>query len=103
MVIAHIPFDTFIAGLVGMPEATASAQAGSVYEQSTASYFTTIYAGGTCTPTTLDLTGSYQYLVGGMHSNGTIKINGNAASPSYYSGTVESAGEHRLPWGRCSD
>ncbi len=51
-----------------------------------------IWADGTCTPTTLDLKGSYQYILGGLHSNGTIKISGNAASPSYISGPVEYAG-----------
>ena len=75
-----------------MPRARATARAGAVYEQLTSSYFSAIYAGGTCAPTTLDLTGSYQYLVGGMHSNGTIMLSGNASSPSYYSMTVEHAG-----------
>ena len=52
-----------------------------------------IWANGTCTPTTLDLTGSYQYIVGGLHSNGTIKISGNVAYPTYISGPVEHVGE----------
>jgi hypothetical protein len=92
-VIASIPFDTFIAGLIGQPHAIATADAGAVYEQETSSYYSAIYAGGTCTPHNLDLSGSYQYLVGGMHSNSNIDILGNAAEPSYYSGTVEYAGE----------
>ena len=87
-----IPFDTFIAGLIGQPRAVATAKAGAVFEQTFASYFSAIYAGGYCTPTTLDLTGSYQHVVGGIHSNGTIKLSGNAANPSVYSGTVEYVG-----------
>jgi hypothetical protein len=93
MVEASIPFDTFIAGIIGQPRAKATADAGAIYEQQTSSFFSAIYAGGNCTPHTLDLSGSYQYIAGGVHSNGNIQILGSTGNPSYYSGTVEYVGE----------
>jgi hypothetical protein len=93
MVEASIPFDTFIAGLIGQPRAKATADAGAIYEQQTSSFFSAIYAGGNCTPHTLDLSGSEQIIIGGVHSNGNIQILGSTGHTSYYSGTVEYVGE----------
>lgn len=44
-------------------------------------------AGG-CGPIELNLTGSSQTIIGGIHSNGELKISGNAADPSNIYGPV---------------
>ena len=87
--IVDIPFDTFLAGLVGQPHMVATVGAGAVFTGREGSIRAAIWADGDCTPQTLNLTGSYQEIIGGMHSNACLQINGNMSEPSYYSGTVE--------------
>lgn len=90
---ASIPFDTFLAGLIGRPNAQATATAGAVYEQESSTYLSALYAIGTCIPQTLDLTGSYQEVNGGIHSNANLSIQGSTANPSQITGTVEAVGD----------
>jgi hypothetical protein len=45
-------------------------------------------AAETCGPNELNLTGSSQTIIGGVHSNGFLQINGNAADPSNIHGPV---------------
>lgn len=87
-----IPFRTFIAGLLGRPEMAATVDAAAKYIASRPTLTSAIWADGTCEKA-MNLSGSFQYLIGGIHSNGDLSISGNAANPSYYSGTIEYAGD----------
>jgi hypothetical protein len=87
---AHIPFDTFIAQIIGRDEMKATTSAGSIFTESTGSIRGAIYANATdCDPNTLTLGGSQQRISGGLHSNGDLSISGNTDHPSVYTGTVE--------------
>ena len=86
----HIPFDTFIAHIIGRDSMMATTDAGSIFTRQSGSVRSTIYANATtCDPNTLKLTGSQQLIGGGIHSNGDVHINGNNDHPSIYTGTLE--------------
>jgi len=89
-VTAHIPFDTFVAHIIGRDSMMATTGAGSIFTERGGAVSSTIYANATnCDPNTLKLTGSQQLIGGGIHSNGDVHINGNTANPSIYTGTLE--------------
>lgn len=90
--LVDIPFDSFIAGIIGRPTMQASAAAGSVYMPSRPSVGAAIWANSTeCDPNTLKLTGSCQIVDGSVHSNGDLNIDGNTNDPSVFTGTLEYA------------
>ena len=90
--IAHIPFDSFIAGIIGRHTMQASAGAGSVFMLSRTTVGGAIWANATnCDPNTLKLTGELQIVNGTVHSNGDLQILGNTSKPSIITGTLEYA------------
>ena len=90
--IVDIPFDSFIAGIIGRPTMQAGADAGSVFTLSRTSVGGAIWANATdCDPNTLKLTGEAQIVNGTIHSNGDLQIIGNTSKPSIISGTLEYA------------
>jgi hypothetical protein len=91
---AHIPFDTFIAHIIGRNDMKATTDAGSIFTERGGAVSATIYANSPdCDPNTLTLNGSHQVIGGGIHSNGDVHINGNTADPSVYTGTLEYVSE----------
>jgi hypothetical protein len=85
-----IPFDSFIAGIIGRPTMQASASAGSIFNLSHTSVGAAIWANALdCDPNTLKLTGSAQIVNGSAHSNGDLQIEGNESEPSVFTGTLE--------------
>jgi hypothetical protein len=87
-----IPFDSFIAGIIGRPTMQASASAGSIFNLSHTSVGGAIWANAlNCDPNTLKLTGEQQIVNGTVHSNGNLHIAGNTSKPSYFTGTLEYA------------
>jgi hypothetical protein len=87
-----IPFDSFIAGIIGRPTMQASASAGSIFNLSHTSVGAAIWANAlNCDPNTLKLTGEQQIVNGTVHSNGDLHIAGNTEKPSVFTGTLEYA------------
>lgn len=85
-----IPQDAFLAFIVGQDNLQASAGAAALFTERTGRVSAAIWANGdNCDPNTLKLTGSYQVVGGGIHSNGDVQVNGNASEPSVYTGTLE--------------
>ena len=81
--------DGGFAKTVGAGTITASSQAVANCSISTGVGGFALFAGSTsCGPVDLSLTGSSQTIIGGIHSNDQLRINGNAASPSKIYGPV---------------
>jgi hypothetical protein len=90
--LVDIPFDSFIAGIIGRPTMQASASAGSIFNLSQTSVGGAIWANAlNCDPNTLKLTGEQQIVEGTVHSNGDLHILGNDNKPSVFTGTLEHA------------
>ena len=63
----------------------ASAGAAALFTDRSGRISAAIWANGdVCDPNTLKLTGSYQVVGGGIHSNGDVSVNGNSSDPSVY-------------------
>lgn len=84
-----IPFDTFLAYLIGREELAATTNAGAIFYDWNTSIHGAIHADADCEPQTLSLTGSHQEIIGGIHSNSCLQINGNNSDPSIIVGAAE--------------
>jgi len=86
-----IQFDTFIAGLIGRSEMAATTRSATLLMGKVNAVNNAIWADADCMlSTACSITGSFQFVDGGIHSNGELKI-APSGEGSVYTGTLEYA------------
>jgi hypothetical protein len=95
-VITTIPFDTFIAGIIGRTEMAATTRSAALLNDKTNAANHAIWADADCPNSTVcKISGSYQEIEGGIHSNADLEMLGvgTGDDPALITGTLEWAGE----------
>ena len=97
--IATIPFDTFLAGLIGRSHMAATAEAAGLLTDRYPAVANAIWADADCEHSTVcKLSGSYQEVDGGIHSNANLDLSGvgTIANPAVFTSTLEYAQDAQL-------
>jgi hypothetical protein len=86
-----IPFNSFLAGLIGRPHLAASAYASALDRDRYLMDGFALWADGDCCLNTGKVSPSTGRIDGGLHSNGGFNLGGGGGGGSYFTGTVENA------------